>query len=138
MELDDVKACTAYVARGLVAPYAVECGDPAVQEVERDGYRCERHKIQLRDLSPQTLKGKLIIYIVQVEDLTRLGGPMGTEQTYHLYFKPFFKLKSAKEWCEKKCKGRHMGWTNPIKGESKIWYLDAYGIGFQITKHVVE
>jgi len=71
-------------------------------------------------------KHKMVIYMAVSENLTGLGGPMGSERTIINWQKHFHIISTAKRYCEQNYKEK-------TKGEKYIeklqWYND--GDGFQ-------
>jgi len=47
------------------------------------------------------------IYEAIAEDLTNLGGPMGTEEVYEKWRRLFYQPSAAKEYCEQDYKKYH-------------------------------
>ena len=55
------------------------------------------------------------IYMLTSEDLSHLGGPMGSEYTTTNYVKPFEDLEAAQEYAEKEYKRGKITWTKDKK-----------------------
>lgn len=74
---------------------------------------------------------KPTIYKLVIEDLTHLGGPMGTERTYVIGREYFLSLEKAKKFAEKDYSKRSNGETFKWKGLSSG---DLSFIMYTITK----
>ena len=67
------------------------------------------------------------IYMLICEDASNLGGPMGSESTYHVFSKPFSSLGGAKEYAKShngKINKAPMDWKWRRDGKNR-WSIDA-------------
>ena len=68
---------------------------------------------------------KLKIFQLRSENLTNLGGPMGTENTFDNFNKPFQTLESAKAYAEKDY-GKPIEWIqekNYVRSPDLAWVM---------------
>jgi hypothetical protein len=77
------------------------------------------------------------IFILECEDLSHLGGPMGTEYTTPVFTEIFSSVKKAKEYAETFYWPAYCAWlknTNSII----LWVADASCYGYKIKKAKVD
>ena len=76
-------------------------------------------------------------YLLECEDASGLGGPMGTEHTTHVFSKPFLTLETAMEHAQthhQKYRKDKLNW----KRDKNSWYVDGSTHIYTITKHKME
>lgn len=85
------------------------------------------------------------VWKVLKEDLTHLGGPMGSEYTTPILTKLFSKKEKAIEWIKKDMKkeGREDSFEKPTSTNkslktSKHLYWDCLHVGYSLDKDKVE
>lgn len=80
------------------------------------------------------------IYMLECEDASHLGGPMGTEYTTHMFTKPFRTANRAKEWA-KEYQGKWPKWAKWTWHSGRnvsYWVCDAGPYVWKITPMMVE
>lgn len=68
------------------------------------------------------------IYMLECQDASHLGGPMGTEYTTHMFSKLFRSVDAAKRWAKDYQKSnwpKWAKWTWHSGSKSSYWVCDA-------------
>jgi hypothetical protein len=74
----------------------------------------------------------MIVWLIQVEDLSRLGGPMGTETTTVIDVRVAESLAVAKRWVAKDARRRHL--AGPIEWNDRSLYVDLGSVGYDLSR----
>jgi hypothetical protein len=75
------------------------------------------------------MKKKIFIWKVEMEDLTHLGGPMGSEYVTHMGTEQFLEETDVIAFLKKKSDGQ----LNHLTSLKKEQYFDCKWIGFKVS-----